>query len=99
MLSIADSNERGKGGFVPSFAAELIWGKVRLAKYKLDWTFVKANIDNPRDVDGPYVFAPHFGRTMDDLNNSLPEPISDHSPMTVDLPFREPVDLRPAKVE
>jgi hypothetical protein len=27
---------------------------------------------------------------MGDLNNCLPEPISDHSPMTVDLPFNEP---------
>jgi hypothetical protein len=36
---------------------------------------------------------PHFAQTLTDLNNCLPEPISDHSPMTVDLPFREPMKL------
>jgi endonuclease/exonuclease/phosphatase family metal-dependent hydrolase len=91
--TLADSNESGKNGFVPSFVAELIWGKVRLAKFKLDWIFVKSNLDSPRDVKGSYLFAPHFGRTMGDLNNCLPEPISDHSPMTVDLPFQEPAGL------
>jgi endonuclease/exonuclease/phosphatase family metal-dependent hydrolase len=88
--TLADSNERGSGGFVPTFVAELIWGKVRVAKFKLDWIFVKSDLSNPRDLKGPYRFAPHFARTMSDLNNSLPEPISDHSPMTVDLPFNEP---------
>jgi hypothetical protein len=68
----------------------LIWGKVRLAKFKLDWIFVKSDLDSPRDVKGPYRFEPHFARTMTDLNNCLPEPIADHSPMTVDLPFNEP---------
>jgi endonuclease/exonuclease/phosphatase family metal-dependent hydrolase len=88
--TLADSNERGKRGFAPSYMSELIWGKVRIAKFKLDWIFVKANLENPRDVNAPYMFAPHFARTMGDLNNCLPEPISDHSPITVDLPFHEP---------
>jgi len=88
--TLADSNQRKGGGFVPTFAAELIWGNVKLAKFKLDWFFIKGNIDSPRDSSGSYVFAPHFPRTMVDLNNAPPEPISDHSPMTVDLPFEEP---------
>jgi endonuclease/exonuclease/phosphatase family metal-dependent hydrolase len=88
--TLADSNERANRGFVPSYISELIWGKVRVAKFKLDWIFVKANLENPDDESAPYAFAPHFGRTMDDLNNCLPEPISDHSPITVDLPFHEP---------
>ncbi len=88
--TLADSNERGSNGFAPTFAAELIWGKVQVAKFKLDWIFVKADLDNPRDLKGPYRFEPHFARTMSDLNNALPLPISDHSPMTVDLPFNEP---------
>lgn len=50
-------------------------------------------ISEPTDVKAPYLFAPHFGRTMGDLNNCLPEPISDHSPMTVDLPFHEAAGL------
>jgi endonuclease/exonuclease/phosphatase family metal-dependent hydrolase len=88
--TLANSNERGSKGFAPTFVSELIWGKVRVAKFKLDWIFVKSNLNNPRDVNGSYMFAPHFPRTMYDLNNCLPEPISDHSPMTVDLPFNEP---------
>ena len=97
--TLSDSNERGKGGFVSSFTAELIWGKVRLAKFKLDWVLMKSNLENPRDGKGSYQFAPHFGRTMNDLNNCLPEPISDHSPMTVDLPFHEPSELKTDKTE
>ena len=88
--TLGDSNERGSKGFAPSFEAELIWKKVRVAKFKLDWIFVKGELKNPRDANAPYIFAPHFARTMSDLNNCLPEPISDHSPMTVDLPLQEP---------
>jgi len=88
--TLADSNERQNGGFVPTFNVDLIYGKARLAKYKLDWFFVKDYVDAPRDLHGSYRFAPEFARTMGDLNNSMPEPISDHSPMTVDLPFHEP---------
>ncbi len=92
--TLADSNERASGGFAPTFVTELIWGKVRVARFKLDWIFVKSDLDNPRDVKGPYRFEPHFARTMSDLNNCLPHPLSDHSPMTVDLPLTEPA-LRP----
>jgi hypothetical protein len=88
--TLADSNERGSLGFAPSFNSELIWGKVRIAKFKLDWILVKSEIDKPRDLHGSYRFAPHFARTLSDLNNCMPDPISDHSPMTVDLPFHEP---------
>jgi len=91
--TLGDSNERGSKGFAPSFVTELIWGKVRVAKFKLDWVFVKSNLDDPRDAKGSYLFAPHFARTLSDLNNCLPEPISDHSPMTVDLPFHEPTEV------
>lgn len=92
--TLGDSNERGSKGFAPTFVTELTWGKVSVAKYKLDWIFVKSNLVSPRDLKGPYVFAPHFARTMPDLNNALPEPLSDHSPLTVDLPFHEPAQVR-----
>ena len=88
--TLGNSNERGSKGFAPTFVSELIWGKVRVAKFKLDWIFVKSNLNQPRDPKGSYLFAPHFPRTLYDLNNCLPDPISDHSPMTVDLPFNEP---------
>jgi endonuclease/exonuclease/phosphatase family metal-dependent hydrolase len=95
--TLADSNQRQGAGFKPTFAAELIWGHVKLAKFKLDWFFVKADIDAPRDAKGSYLFAPHFARTLYNLNNCPPEPIADHSPMTIDLPFNEPA--QPSKKE
>lgn len=88
--TLADSNQRLAKGFAPTFVAELTWGKVRVVRFKLDWIFVKSELENPRDPKGSYVFAPHFARTLSDLNNSPLEPISDHSPMTVDLPFHDP---------
>jgi hypothetical protein len=66
---------------------------VKVAKFKLDWFFVKADIDTPRDAKGPFLFAPHFSRTLYNLNNYPAEPIADHSPMTIDLPFSEPSSL------
>lgn len=91
--TLADSNQRQSKGFTPTFITEFIWGKVRVARFKLDWIFVKANIKDPRHQHGSYVLAPHFGRTLVDLSNCLPLPISDHSPITVDLPFAEPARL------
>jgi transposase len=46
-----------------------------------------------RDAKGPYQFAPQFAQTLVNLNNFPPEPIADHSPMTIDLPFNEPTQL------
>jgi len=91
--TLADSNQRQSAGFAPTYVAELIWAKVRVAKFKLDWIFVKDDVKSPRDPKGSYLFAPHFARTLYDLNNCLPLPISDHSPMTVDLPFKDPTSL------
>jgi endonuclease/exonuclease/phosphatase family metal-dependent hydrolase len=91
--TLADSNQRQSKGFTPTYVTELIWGNVGVARFKLDWIFVKDNINEPRDTNGSYLFAPHFPRTLTDLNNCLPEPISDHSPMTVDLPLGEPTAL------
>jgi len=91
--TLGDSNQRLGRGFAPTFATEFVWKKLRVAKFKLDWIVVKSELTNPRDVKGPYIFAPHFARTLSDLNNSTLEPLSDHSPMTVDLPFHEPLQI------
>jgi endonuclease/exonuclease/phosphatase family metal-dependent hydrolase len=95
--TLADSNQRQSMGFTPTYVTELIWGKIGVARFKLDWIFVKDNVKEPRDPKGSYALAPHFPRVLADLNDCLPEPISDHSPITVDLPFREPTGLN-AKV-
>jgi hypothetical protein len=45
------------------------------------------NLDKPKDKSGTDVFAPHYGRTLKALNHSIPQRISDHNPITVDLPL------------
>jgi hypothetical protein len=34
-------------------------------------------------------FAPRFALTLRELNNAVPDGISDHAPIVVDLPLRE----------
>ena len=70
-----------------------------VGKLKLDWILVKAYLGSPRDDDGAYRFAPHFARTLGSINYSLPTRLSDHDPISVDLPFEEPVSLRDSKAE
>lgn len=87
--NLANSNERGAKGFVPTSELGRTFGPV--GKYKLDWIFVRpANLTEPHGTKQSYRFAPHFGRTLKELNESIPERISDHSPITVDLPLQEP---------
>jgi len=87
--TLGNSNERGKKGFVTTFEVQRKIGFV--GKLKLDWIFVKPpQLSDANGKDQPYRFAPHFGRTLKTLNYSLPDRISDHSPMIVDLPFKEP---------
>lgn len=84
--TLGNSNERGQKGFVTTFEVERKLGFV--GKYKLDWIFVKPpGLTDPDRKNQPHLFAPHFGRTLKALNHSLGERISDHSPITVDLPF------------
>jgi len=87
--NLADSNERGEKGFVPTGELGRTFGPV--GKYKLDWIFVSPpGLTEPHGLKQPYRFAPHFGRTLKELNESIPGRISDHNPITVDLPLREP---------
>lgn len=83
---MSNSNERCKKGFVPTFIFERNFGVV---KYKLDWIFVKAYSHDCDDNSQPNKFAPHFGQTLHDLNYALGQPLSDHTPITVDLPLNE----------
>ena len=62
-----------------------------VGKMKLDWILVKAYATDPRDDKQPYRFAPHFARTMASINYALHTRLSDHNPISVDLPFAEPV--------
>jgi endonuclease/exonuclease/phosphatase family metal-dependent hydrolase len=86
---LANSNQRGGKGFITTFELERTIGFV--GKFKLDWIFVKPPaLRSPYREAQPYVFAPHFGRTLKDLNHSIEDRISDHDPLIVDLPFVEP---------
>jgi endonuclease/exonuclease/phosphatase family metal-dependent hydrolase len=87
--TLADSNQRSGKGFTPTYAFARNFGGL-VGQFKLDWIFVKPFIDDPRRAEQSYRFAPHFPLTMRELNDSVADRISDHPPVTVDLPLTEP---------
>ncbi len=86
--TLANSNQREKKGFAITYQV----ARGRLAgRFKLDWIFVKPPATSAAPgATGPHLFAPHFGRTLERLNDALPDGISDHNPVLVDLPLKEP---------
>jgi hypothetical protein len=86
--TLADSNQRAGKGFAATFQFERTIGAK--GKFKLDWIFVKSYINDPREEKQPYIFAPLFARRMFDVDYALKERMSDHTPISVDLPFTEP---------
>ncbi len=86
--TLANSNERASKGFTATYATERSFGPI--GKFKLDWIFVKPYIKDPRSNKGSYRFAPHCGPTLGQINYSVTGRISDHNPISVDLPFGEP---------
>jgi endonuclease/exonuclease/phosphatase family metal-dependent hydrolase len=88
--TLANSNERAAKGFRATYSFDREIAGIA-GSFKLDWILVKPlRLGHPRDDGAPYRFAPHFGRTLDELNRAVPGRISDHAPITVDLPFDEP---------
>lgn len=87
--TLANSNQRAGKGFITTYRVER---PIKfIGKYKLDWIFVKpVGLTDPSDRKQSYLFAPHFGRTLEDLNEMLEDRISDHRPLIVDLPLGEP---------
>jgi hypothetical protein len=79
--TLANSNERGQKGFIPTYSLTRSFGTV--GQFKLDWLFVKVP-----EGEGCR-FAPHFPKTFRALNYSYADRLSDHNPITVDLPFQE----------
>ena len=90
--TLADSNERAGKGFVATYSFTRDYGGL-VGRFKLDWFFVKPFVEDPRLKGQSHLFAPHFAETMRELNESAEDRISDHPPMTVDLPLREPAAL------
>jgi hypothetical protein len=89
--TLANSNQRDTKGFATTYEFERALGVV--GKMKLDWILVKAYATNPRGDTEPYQFAPHFARTLGSVNYALPTRLSDHDPISTDLPFEEPAPL------
>ncbi len=86
---LANSNQRGDKGFITTYEVERTIGFV--GRFKLDWIFVKPpSLTEPYGEEEPHRFAPHFGRTLKSLNESMKDRISDHAPIMVDLPLAEP---------
>ena len=84
--TLANSNERSEKGFVPTSELGKSFGPI--GQYKLDWMFIlPPNLEKPKDKHGADALAPHYGRTLKALNHSIPQRISDHNPITVDLPL------------
>lgn len=88
--TLANSNQRARKGFEPTFTLKRDFGGL-VGRYKLDWFFVKPYIQRPRGNGMSFEFAPHFPMTMRDLNNAVPDGVSDHAPLTVDLPLPDPI--------
>jgi hypothetical protein len=86
--TLANSNQRDSKGFASTYQVNRTIGPA--GKLKLDWILVKPYIENSRSPREPYRFAPHFALTMREVNYCLKERLSDHNPISVDLPFKEP---------
>jgi endonuclease/exonuclease/phosphatase family metal-dependent hydrolase len=83
--TLSDSNERARKGFAPTFAMQRDYGGI--LRYRLDWIFVKL----PQEPDRSNrfkPFEPEMPMTLDDLNRALSERLSDHAPITVELPLK-----------
>ncbi len=87
--TLSNANERDRWAYKITFRVDRTVAQC-IGKYRLDWVFVKAYLQQPRQRAGPYRFAPHFGRTLNALNQFLRVRISDHDPNVVDLPLEEP---------
>ena len=88
--TLSDSNQRAAKGFRYTFALARTYGGL-FGEYKLDWMFVKGYATDSSKPGGSYKFAPHFARTLQEVNNAPDHSLSDHFPITVDIPLAEPV--------
>jgi endonuclease/exonuclease/phosphatase family metal-dependent hydrolase len=87
--TLSDSNQRATKGFRYTFALDRTYGGL-VGQYKLDWFFVKGYATDSEKPGGSYKFAPHFAHTLQELNEAPDDPLSDHSPITIDISLSEP---------
>lgn len=99
--TFGNTNERAKKGFASTFAMPRDFGGV--LKLKLDWFFIKPLEQPARDaVPGKksrpqHLFEPYYPVAMQSLNDSVDDRLSDHCPMTVDIPLTTVHPHTPAK--
>jgi endonuclease/exonuclease/phosphatase family metal-dependent hydrolase len=87
--TLSDSNQRATKGFRYTFALARTYGGL-VGQYKLDWFFVKGYATDSDKPGGSYKFAPHFAYTLQEVTEAPDDPLSDHFPITVDIPLTEP---------
>jgi endonuclease/exonuclease/phosphatase family metal-dependent hydrolase len=87
--TLANSNQRDKKGFKTTSALPRTIGGV-FGRWKIDWMFVRGYAKDPRSGKESYRMAPHFSRTLEELRDATPERLSDHAPITVVLPLKDP---------
>ena len=79
--TLANSNQRAAKGFTYTFSLPRDF-KGAVGRYRLDWFFIKPPAGAPDRV-----LRPEFPRTMQAMNQGLDPRLSDHAPITVDLPL------------
>lgn len=87
--TLSNSNERNGKGFVTTYSVHrpLLF----IGKLKLDWIFVRPKTIEDAETGGRFEsFPPYFGRTLDEVNDLVEDGISDHRPISVDLPLIDP---------
>jgi hypothetical protein len=91
--TLANSNQRDAKGFKTTSSLQRTIGVgdfTIFGKWKIDWFFVRGYQRSPRDPRATYRMAPHFPRTLEELRDATaPHRLSDHAPMTVDLPLHD----------
>jgi hypothetical protein len=86
--TLGNSNERTWKGFKATFRFGRAYRGI--GQYKLDWILVKPFIVHPRLPQQSLRMAPHNPETMAELSRLISTDVSDHAPLTVDLPLLEP---------
>ncbi len=82
---LSNSNQRTNLGFVTTHR---VARPIKFfGKSKLDWIFVKPSQAAERKAGYCLPFAPHFGQTLQTVNEAVDGRISDHRPLLVDLPI------------
>jgi endonuclease/exonuclease/phosphatase family metal-dependent hydrolase len=84
--TLSNSNERATKGFTTTFSFKRDF-KGLVGRMRLDWMLIKPLVPADGGEGKRHPFEPHFGRTLAAVNSAVPEQITDHHPIVVDLPL------------